>query len=55
MTSDFLQAVMFGLTDKMSLLQEATTVINMNLHFHGSFIKEDHKTTTLYIILLTFF
>lgn len=55
MTSDFLQAVMFGLTDKMSLLQEATTVINMNLRFNGSFIKEDHKTTTLYIILLTFF
>lgn len=50
-----MHTAVFGLTDKTSLLQEATTVINMNLHFHGSFIKEEHKTTTLYTILATFF
>lgn len=42
-----------GLTDTMTLQQEATTFINVNLYFHGSFNGEDRKATTLCMTLLS--
>lgn len=44
MTSNTLQAAVCPY--RHSLLQEATTFVNGNLYFHGSFNGEDYKATT---------
>lgn len=46
--------LMFGPVDTVSLPQEATSFVDVNLYFHGNFNGEDHKATTLYMTLLSY-